>query len=255
MGVTTLVLNTGSHFLTEPRLFVVMADLRTRFVNFPWIPSFIVSILAGLIFFFVENPKYIPQSVKITAQLVIQYSIIAIAIGGLVAGCLSLYFNRQQKWRWNQFEKELEERSRRKEKQSNNITKSSIELLIGWIDKVEDLLWISEDGEVTITAKNLNDAQKFILYLIGIRYAFELNLIESPEVDTGEIARKTKVPHMSIQGWYLPLDDVIEKRHLEIWERYDEGPFDKYQLNIENVDQAFHYVTGDEDLPEPLYFG
>lgn len=75
---------------------------------------------------------------------------------------------------------------------------------------------------MTITAKNLNDAQKIILYLIGVRYAYELDLIDSPQVGTDEIAKKAKIPQMSVRGWYLPLDDVIEKRHLEIWERFSE---------------------------------
>lgn len=235
-----------------------MDSLRDRFLGFPWIPSFIVSILAGLVFYLAENLRYVPQSLIEIAQLLFRYSVGAIAIAGVVAGCLSLYYNHQQKNRWEQFENELVEKSRKQDNHSDDVTKSSSELLIDWIHKVDGLLWISEDGEVTITAKNLNDAQKMILYLIGVRYAFELDLIDSPEVGTDEIARKAKVPQMTVQGWYLPLDDVIEKRHLEINERFSEdetGFFDQFQLKIENVDKAFHYVTGDEDLPEPVLFG
>ena len=235
-----------------------MDSLRDRILGFSWIPSFIVSILAGLVFFLIENPRYVPQSLTEFAQLLFQYSVGAVAITGVVVGCLSLYYNQQQKRRWDRFEEELRERSRQKENKPNDITKSSTELLLDWIEKVDDLLWISEDGEVSITANNLNDAQKIILYLIGVRYAFELELIDSPEVGTDEIAKKAKVPQMTVRGWYLPLDDVVDKRHLEIWERYSEdedGFFDQFQLNVKNVDKAFHYVTDDEDSPEPVIFG
>lgn len=233
-----------------------MTSFRERFIDFPWIPSFVVSLLASLVLFFVENPHLVPSSIKGLVQIVISYGIIIIAVGGLAAGCLSLYYNYRQKVRWKEFEKELEKKSENRDGQSDDVTKSPTDLLIDWIDKVEDLIWISDNGEVTITAKNLNDAQKIILYLIGVRYAFELGLIESPEASSQEIAKKAKVPFVTVNGWYLPLDDVINKRHLEIWERYEkeDDPFDKYQLNMENVDKAFHYVTDEADLPDPILF-
>lgn len=232
-----------------------MVELRSQFMNFPWVRSFIISFLAGLIFFLVENPQYVPDSMKEIIDFVFRYGIASIAAIGLIAGFLSLYYNHQQRLRWEHFEEELDQRAKKQESQSDEVTKSPTELLIEWIDKVEHFLWISEDGDVTITEKDLNDAQKIILYLIGKRYAFELDLIDSPEASTAEIAKEAKIPHMTVQGWYLPLDSVIKKRHLEIWERYEdsEDPFDKYQLDIDNVDQAFHYVTGDEDIPEPIH--
>lgn len=152
-------------------------------------------------------------------------------------------------------EEDLKTKSENSENQSEDIIKTPTELLIDRIDEIDDLLWISEDGQVEIMKRNLNGPQKILLYLIGVRYAFELDLVDSPEVGTMEIAKKTDVPQMTVSGWYLPLDDVIEKRHLEIWERYseeEEGFFDQYQLKIENVDKALRYVTGEDDVPSPI---
>lgn len=98
-------------FLFKPGPLITMDSLRDRFLGFPWIPSFVVSILSGLVFYVIENSEHIPRSVREIIRLVLQYSIVAIAIGGLVAGCLSLYYTYEQKSRWNQFEKRLENRS------------------------------------------------------------------------------------------------------------------------------------------------
>lgn len=230
-----------------------MTNIRERLIGFSWIPSFIVSILTGSIFFILNNPHHIPQSIHPLLQLALQYIIAIIAIGSLSLGLLSLYYDRKQKMKWKDFEKRLEKKGERVSISSKDITKSSTEFLVDSINKVDDLLWISEDGEVTITEKNLKDAQKIVLYLIGRRYAYELDIIDSPKVSSIELANKANVPYMSLVGWYVNLDDVIKKHHLEIWERYEKDSFDKYELDIENVDKAFNYVTGDEDLPDPFF--
>jgi len=234
--------------------------LRKQLVGYPWLPSLFVALISGGVWFFLGNPQAVPQSLQTLITSIIQAVVwiigtlssfaqwIAAIIASIafILAALAIYYNRKQKSRWDKIEDELTSNSESEDVDSEDLVKSPREYLIERISDIEDQIWISDDGDITITNRHLNDAQKIILYLIGIRYMFEIDLVDSPRVGIVELSNELKIPFQSVIGWQLPLDGVVEKHHYDIWE----GKLNDYEIKLENIDRAIDYVMGKRDLPE-----
>lgn len=223
-----------------------MVDWRQRFIEFPWIPSLVVSLLAGLIFYLIENPKLVPDSLQTLIFSAIQYGVFLTALLAFAISLISLFFISRQKSRWEQIKRELASDSNNDARDSEEIIQTPNELLVNRIDDIEGLVWISDDGDISITRGELSDPQKIILYLIAARYAYELDLVDSPKIGGVEICNNVNIPYQSLIGWQLPLEDVVVKHHYDIWD----GKLNEYEIRLENIDEAIDYVTGERELPE-----
>lgn len=224
-------------------------ELKEYIVEFPWLRSFITSVLAGSVWFFTSSPNLFLEIVQVIGNV---GGFIILRSGSLLIAIISFgvavasYYNQHSR---NQAISDLEEELVRGDpgdgetRGANSITKSTQDILDEEVEELSEWIWLSEQGDVNIEAPNLDDPRKIVLYLIGKRYAYELGYAETPRANAIEISREVRVPHIQINLLQMDLREIVDKYHPDLYEGFNE-----YWIEAEEIPKSASYIRGDRSL-------